>query len=269
MLTAPVEEVGPWRRCRRGGASLPPPADRRSRRTASGRRVDARSRRRSAAARGDVVRQPAGARHRAGSQPLVLWKDRQFAEHRTTYAGNALSSDLSAYAQTDPALLRPVRRRRAGAIRGLVHAFLRAVSRSVLRLGTRPDVSHQPREIASDAEGHRLLSAGFHSQMGYFRDDRPLYDLVLDEAQQRQLDDLWKELDFVTLAPVRQFKQFIWFERAEPPSFMASAQFNRSARKTTTSRPKRRSRSWPTSIWPRRERSPMTRAGVVRDYFER
>ena len=83
-----------------------------------------------------------------------------------------------------------------------------------------------PREIASDAQGHRLLSAGFHSQMGYFRDDRPLYELVLDADAQRQLDDLWKELDFVTHAPVRQFKQFIWFERAEPPSFMATAQFN-------------------------------------------
>ncbi len=46
------------------------------------------------------------------------------------------------------------------------------------------------------------------------------------QAQQRQLDGLWKELDFITLAPVRQFKQFIWFERAEPPSFMATAQFN-------------------------------------------
>src|SRR5204863_257898 len=44
--------------------------------------------------------------------------------------------------------------------------------------------------------------------------------------QQRQLDALWKELDFITLAPVRQFKQFIWFERAEPPSFMATPQFN-------------------------------------------
>src|SRR5258706_6924745 len=83
-----------------------------------------------------------------------------------------------------------------------------------------------PREIASDAKGHRLLSAGFHSQMGYFRDDRPLYELVLDATQQRQLDDLWKELDFVTHAPVRQFKQFIWFERAETPSFIASPQFN-------------------------------------------
>src|SRR5204863_5212421 len=34
----------------------------------------------------------------------------------------------------------------------------------------------------------RLLSAGFHSQMGYFRDDAPLYDLMLDENQQRELD---------------------------------------------------------------------------------
>ena len=83
-----------------------------------------------------------------------------------------------------------------------------------------------PREIASDAQGHRLLSAGFHSQMGYFRDDAPLYELVLDRDQQRQLDGLWNDLDFITLAPVRQFKQFIWFERAEPPSFMVSAQFN-------------------------------------------
>ena len=28
----------------------------------------------------------------------------------------------------------------------------------------------------------RLLSAGLHSMTGYFRDDGPLYDLILDEA---------------------------------------------------------------------------------------
>src|SRR5882762_6390479 len=43
----------------------------------------------------------------AGSQSLVLWKDRQYADHRTTYRGNALELDLSAYAQTDPLLLIP------------------------------------------------------------------------------------------------------------------------------------------------------------------
>ena len=34
---------------------------------------------------------------------------------------------------------------------------------------------------------------------------------------------LWQELDFITLAPMRQYKHFIWFERAEPPRFMATA----------------------------------------------
>ncbi len=128
-----------------------------------------------------------------------------------------------------------------------------------------------PREIASDAEGHRLLSAGFHSQMGYFRDDAPLYELVLDRDQQRQLDGLWRELDFVTLAPVRQFKQFIWFERAEPPSFMASrAVQHASAPKTMTSRPKPRSRSsLRLYLAKAREITNDVALDVVRDYFER
>ncbi|MCS1411066.1 MAG: hypothetical protein M2R45_04262 [Verrucomicrobia subdivision 3 bacterium] len=31
----------------------------------------------------------------------------------------------------------------------------------------------------------RPLSAGFHSIMGYYRDDRPLYDRILDEANKK------------------------------------------------------------------------------------
>ncbi len=47
----------------------------------------------------------------------------------------------------------------------------------------------------------RLLTAGFHLMQGFFRDDAPLYDLVLDDAGKREIDLLWRELDFVTLAP--------------------------------------------------------------------
>src|SRR5262249_1877746 len=61
----------------------------------------------------------------------------------------------------------------------------------------------------------RLLSAGFHNMMGYFRDDGPLYELILDEAGQRALDRLWQEFDFITGAPLRQYSGFLWFERAE------------------------------------------------------
>src|SRR5207244_8577900 len=61
---------------------------------------------------------------------------------------------------------------------------------------------------------------------GYFRDDGPLGELILTEQERRELDALWHELDFVTLAPVRQYKDFIFFERAEPPRFMFEAEFD-------------------------------------------
>jgi uncharacterized protein DUF1592/uncharacterized protein DUF1588/uncharacterized protein DUF1587/uncharacterized protein DUF1595/uncharacterized protein DUF1585 len=162
----------------------------------------------------------------AGSQSLVLWKDRQYADNRTTYPGNALQLDMSAYATTDPLLLIPSTDEARARYE---HSFTRFCAlfpdRFYVSERGRMFLTN-PRDIASDAQGHRLLSAGFHSQMGYFRDDRPLYELVLDSQRQRELDALWEDLDFITHAPVRQFKQFIWFERAEPPSFMATAQFN-------------------------------------------
>lgn len=45
-------------------------------------------------------------------------------------------------------------------------------------------------ETEATLEG-RLLSAGLHSQTGYFRDDTPLADLILDDAGRRELNRLW------------------------------------------------------------------------------
>ncbi len=83
----------------------------------------------------------------------------------------------------------------------------------------------------------RPLTAGFHLMQGYFRDDEPLCDLILDERGRRELDRLWHELNFVTLAPMRQYRDFIFFERAEPPRFMREAEFDfaRSEDKDATS----------------------------------
>jgi hypothetical protein len=72
----------------------------------------------------------------------------------------------------------------------------------------------------------RFLSAGFHLMQGYHRDDGPLYDLVLDAAEQREVDALWGELHFIGNDVLRQFKDFIFFERAEPPRFMYEAAFD-------------------------------------------
>jgi hypothetical protein len=70
------------------------------------------------------------------------------------------------------------------------------------------------REEKQEAAG-RLLSAGFHSMMGYYRDDQPLIDLVLDHNGIEELDGLWREFEYVCELPVRQFTGFLWFERAE------------------------------------------------------
>jgi len=205
-----------------------------------------------------------------GSQSLVLWKDRQYADHRMSCDGNALQLDMSAYAQTDPLLLVPTKQK------ARLH-YEQSFTRFCALFPDQFFISERgrmfltdAREIASDAAGHRLLSAGFHSQMGYFRDDRPLYELVLDASQRRRLDTLWNELDFITLAPVRQFKQFIWFERAEPPSFMATAEFNafRSEDEDVTSEEKIAQLA-DVYLAKAREVTNETALEVVRDYFDR
>ena len=271
MLTAPGEDVGPLAALQARWRGLPPPADHqepnglrpaveRMRDLIVGLRPLVAMSFDNLPARGIA----------AGSQPLVLWKDRQYADHRTSYRGNALQADMAAYAKTDPLLSVPsaddARARYEDSFARFCALF---PDRFYVSERGRMFLTNA-REIASDAEGHRLLSAGFHSQMGYFRDDRPLYELVLDPTQQRQLDGLWRELDFITLAPVRQFKQFIWFERAEPPSFMASPQFNtfRSEDDDVTSEAKMAQLA-EVYLAKAREVTNDVAAGVVRDYFDR
>ncbi|HKQ36780.1 MAG TPA: DUF1592 domain-containing protein [Verrucomicrobiae bacterium] len=147
----------------------------------------------------------------AGSQPLVLWKDEQSAANRTQYRGDGAD---------DPAL------RQFCAI--FPDAFYVAERGRVFL-----------KEDSNEGKG-RFLSAGFHLMTGYFRDDAPLYNLILDANQQRELDRLWDELHFITLDPIRQYKDFIFFERAEPPRFMQGEQFDfaRSEDKDSTSEAK-------------------------------
>jgi hypothetical protein len=54
----------------------------------------------------------------------------------------------------------------------------------------------------------RYLSAGFHNVMGYFRDDQPLYELLLDDEQQAILDEMWREVDFVASINIRTYVEF-------------------------------------------------------------
>lgn len=61
----------------------------------------------------------------------------------------------------------------------------------------------------------RGLAAGFHLVEGFFRDDLPLVQKVLNDDQNAELNRLWQELDFVTQSTETLLRGFVWFERSE------------------------------------------------------
>jgi hypothetical protein len=61
---------------------------------------------------------------------------------------------------------------------------------------------------------------------GYFRDDLPLRELILTETENQELEQLWQDLNYATQAPIRQYKDFLFFERAEPPQFAGGEEFD-------------------------------------------
>lgn len=133
-----------------------------------------------------------------GSQPLVLWWNRQIAAQRMAYAGG--DKDSTQYA----------------ARQQFCRVFPNTFAVTSRGHYADPDLGAQV----------RLLTAGFHLMQGYFRDDTPLCELVLDETEKQELDELWRELNFVTLVPIRQYKDFLFFERAEPPRFAGGPEFD-------------------------------------------
>ena len=133
---------------------------------------------------------------RRTAQPFLMRRNRLYAASRMGYDPGALSEASDA----DPDLRVPPGRREAHE-----EAFARFAA-------VFPDafyVAERGRYFPDDTRDRgRLLSAGFHNLMGYFRDDRPLYELVLDEEGRRELDALWLDLDFVASAAARTFVQF-------------------------------------------------------------
>ncbi|HEV8608385.1 MAG TPA: DUF1592 domain-containing protein [Tepidisphaeraceae bacterium] len=162
-----------------------------------------------------------------GSQTMVMWKNRQFSANRRRYAGGALElkeTGLPPGSKAAQFMAIPTEPAAREQYEAMFTAFC----------STFPDaffVSERAR-VYIDAEKEkaagrtgRLLNAGFHSQGGYYRDDGPLYELMLDEPQKRELDRLWKELDFVTGAPMRQYSGFLWFDRTDS-NYMRDPEFD-------------------------------------------
>ncbi|MSQ94235.1 MAG: DUF1592 domain-containing protein [Gemmataceae bacterium] len=177
----------------------------------------------------------------AGAQPIVLWRNSQFASKHRSYAGDVWADLKKLGAQLKPA--------EAGFKRYFTvtngDQDKENARRSLERFcntfpGAFVITDRGPYFAPNQADKGRPLTAGFHLMQGYFRDDQPLCDLILDERGRREIDALWHELNFMTLAPMRQYADFIFFERAEPPRFMFEAEFDfaRSEDKDCTSEAK-------------------------------
>ena len=137
------------------------------------------------------------------SQPMLMWRNRQYASHRLSYDRAVLNTG----APVDPDLQAPAAERAR-----YEHAFAQFAA-------IFPDafyVSERGRYFPDNTrDTGRHLSAGFHNLMGYFRDDRPLYQLILDDAGRQQLDAMWQDLEFVASATSRTYVQFYLSESGE------------------------------------------------------
>ncbi|MBL8221012.1 MAG: DUF1592 domain-containing protein, partial [Bryobacterales bacterium] len=170
----------------------------------------------------------------AGSQPLLHWKNSEFAKHRRKSDPQALRND------TDPPPVVPAIPRYPGLHRESAPrwAALMAKARAgdpdlVVPASERkkyeaaferfanvfPDkflVTERGRYFPDDSQDKgRLLSAGYHSVLGFFRDDQPLVELILDEASKQELDRLWLEFDYVASATARTWTQYFFNQSGE------------------------------------------------------
>ena len=160
-----------------------------------------------------------------GSQTLVIWKNRQFVANRRRYAGGAeklKTEPLKNGTDTARNLLLP---KDLADLSRAEPDFARFCSTfpDAFYISERARVFLGPKGEKGN-EG-RLLNAGFHSMTGYFRDDAPLSELILDEKGAAELDQLWRDFNYVTGAPARQYSSFLWYERAETNT-MRSAEFD-------------------------------------------
>jgi hypothetical protein len=170
----------------------------------------------------------------ATSQPLMNWKLRAFASHRRDSDPHALRNDSDPPPVVPDIPKRPGLHResavywaaltdkaRAGDPDLVVPAADRArYEASFARFASVfPDafyIKERGRYFPDDSEDKgRLLSAGYHNVMGYFRDDTPLIELILDEKGRKELDRLWDEFDFISDFTARTWVQYYFNQSGE------------------------------------------------------
>ena len=176
------------------------------------------------------------------TQPLMNWKNRMYATHRRDFDRAALR--VEGEAPPVPVEMPDAKKGLIGsgangedlnAVRALAQQYQSRITNLDLEVpaGQRaryeaafakfssifPDtfyVRERGRFYPDDSEDKgRLLSAGFHNVMGYFRDDAPLSELLLDERGQKQLEALWEEFEFVADFTARTYTEFFFNQSGE------------------------------------------------------
>lgn len=170
----------------------------------------------------------------AGSQPLLNWKLREFAAHRRESDPQALRND------TDPPPIVPeipkypglhreaaprwaalMAKARAGDTDLIVPSAERqrheaAFARFAAVFPDRFYITERGRYFPDDSQDKgRLLSAGYHSVVGFFRDDTPLMELILDENGKREINRLWDEFDYIAHFTARTWVQYYFNQSGE------------------------------------------------------
>ena len=169
-----------------------------------------------------------------GSQPLLDWKLRQFASHRRDSDLADLRNDTDPPPVVPEIPPYPGLHREAAPRWAVLSAQARADdSDLVVPAAERsryqaafarfasvfPDtfyVQERGRYFPDDSEDKgRLLSASYHNTMGYFRDDTPLMELILDDNGRKQLNRLWNEFDFIAAYTARTWVQYFFNQSGE------------------------------------------------------
>ncbi len=170
----------------------------------------------------------------AASQPLLTWKYEQFNTHRRTFDPGALRNDTDA-PQEPPKLPPFAGLHNEASVRwaAVMKTAQLADPDLVVPAGQRARYEESFARFANvfpdafyvqergkffpdnSADAGRLLSAGYHSVMGFWRDDNPLVELILDEKGKKELDRLWTEFDFYASHTARTFIQFYFNQAGE------------------------------------------------------
>jgi hypothetical protein len=172
----------------------------------------------------------------AYSPPLINWKFRQFNTHRRDFdrAAFRLESEPKFEAPTIPRY--PGLGQESAVRAAALMKLARAENQEILTIP-----ANETREQWEKAMAHvanvfpdnfyikergrffpdnsmdkgRLLSAGYHNVMGYWRDDNPLQELILDDKGVQHLNRLWDEFDFIADHTARTWDQYFFNQSGE------------------------------------------------------